>query len=138
MEKYNLESDIKVFCINADSFPQGVLACWQKLHSFFQVPKERSYFGISFADKDGNIIYKAATKEEYDGEAEKYGCEIFIIRKGEYIGEKINDFMKDVTVVGTTFRKLLNIQGIDANGYCLEIYFNEKDVECLVKLEDKN
>ena len=137
MEQVNFVNDIKVFCVTADSFPDGVIACWQKLHSFFAAPKERTYYGISFGEKNGNIIYKAATKEEYDGEAEKYGCEIFIIKKGTYIGETIKDFMKDIPAIGRTFNNLLAHPGINKNGYCLEIYLNEKDVQCLVKLKDK-
>ena len=64
MQQYFLDSNIKVICIPADDFPNGVLTAHQKLHALLGDEKERKYFGISYPDKPGSIIYKAATKEK--------------------------------------------------------------------------
>lgn len=136
MEKYQLDREIKVFYIQADSFPAGVMAAWQKLHSLFPEPRERKYFGISWPEDKDAIVYKAATEENYPGEAVKYGCETFLIKKGEYTSTVIVDFMKDVQRIGAAFRELLGNPQIDPGGCCVEVYFNEKDVRCMVRLED--
>jgi len=81
------------------------------------------------------IGYKAAAKELKSGEAETLGLETFIIKKGVYISELIIDFMSDIPSIGRTFQKLLAQPGLDPNGYCLEIYINNKDVRCLVGLK---
>ena len=73
MEIFFLSEDVKVFYLTAESFPAGVLAAFQKLHSLIPDSLGRTTFGISHADKNGNIIYKAAVEESFEGEAEKPG-----------------------------------------------------------------
>ncbi|MBD0280368.1 MAG: transcriptional regulator, partial [Flavisolibacter sp.] len=108
MEKCVLNEDIKTLCITATSFPDGVLAAHQKLHALFPDRKNRQFFGISYPNGKGTIIYKAAVKEAYSGEAEKYGCDTFVLKKGTYISKTIRDFRKDIPQIGKTFTELLN------------------------------
>lgn len=135
MEIRKLESDIKVFYIKAVSFPNGVLAVHKKLHSLLPVNDGRRFFGISYSDGKGGIIYKAAVDESYPGEAEKYGLETFMIKKGEYICDTLIDWRKNESLVVKTFKKLLSDTRIDRNGYCLEMYLNNTDMLCMVKLD---
>ena len=135
MEKYQVEKDIKVFYVKADSFPNGVRPAWEKLHSFFAEPMKRKYYGISFPDKTGAIIYWAATEEAVEGEAAKYGCETFLIKKGTYISLLIRDFMKDIPSIGRAFQELTRQPGIDPEGVCVEIYETMNDVRCMVRLK---
>jgi len=129
METYNIEKDIKVLCITASSFPDGVLAAHQKLHALFPPNGRRRYFGISRPDGSKGILYKAAVEEIGDEQSE---LEHFIIKKGAYISELIPDFMQDISQIGKTFEKMLNEPDIDPSGYCLEMYLNETDVRCMV------
>ena len=134
MEKYSIEKDIQVFYVTATSFPKGVGGAFQKLLSLLPSPHNRLLYAISFPNEKGEIIYKAAAEELFPGEGEQKGCETFLIKKGEYWSELLPDWRKDESVVGKTFQKLLQHPGLDKNGYCLEIYLNEKDVRCLVPL----
>ena len=134
MDKYYLEQDIKVFYVKASSFPDGIKPAFEKLHSLIKSPVDRRFFGISYPEKPGNIIYKAAVEEKYPGEAEEPGCETFIIKKGEYTSIYIKDFMKDISSIGKAFHELLQDPGIDPKGYCLEIYEDKNNVRCLVPL----
>jgi hypothetical protein len=135
METISLENDINVFYIAASSFPMGVMEAHQKLHALVPPAGGRRYFGIS-RPENGAIAYKAAAEEQYDGEAEKLGCETLVLKKGKYISEDIADFMQNIPAIGATFQKLLSYPGIDQNGYCVEWYFNDKDVRCMVRLGD--
>lgn len=134
-ERFTLENDIRVFCITAESFPDGIMDAFHKVHSLVPTSNKRRNFGISRADKNGNIIYKAALEEISRDETEIAGCETFIIKSGEYESVLIKDFMKDVKSIGDTFRKLITLPEIDPNGYCLEIYLNESDVRCMVPIK---
>jgi predicted transcriptional regulator YdeE len=136
MSNYFLEGDINVICIKADSFPAGVLTAHQKLQALTGNDKKRKYFGISYPEGPGNIIYKAAAEEQYAGEAADLHCERFTIRKGQYSSIYISNFMNDIPAIGNAFRQLLAQTGIDPNGYCLEIYEGENDVRCLVPLKN--
>jgi hypothetical protein len=133
MEKYFLNDDIKVFYVTASSFPDGIMEAYKKLQSIVPA-KDRKLYGISYP-QNGKIVYKAAAKEAYEGEAEKHGCETFVIPRGEYISELLTDWRKNEAVIGETFKKLLAQQGIDKNGFCLEEYLNENDVRCMVPLK---
>lgn len=133
MENFKIEKDINVVYINAKSFPDGVLAAHQKLHSIVPFTKERGYFGISYGNTEGGIIYKASAEIL---EGEKYDLEIFTIKKGNYLSVILKDYQKDISNIGKTFQKMMTNPRIDANGYCLEIYLNDKDMQCLVKLND--
>jgi hypothetical protein len=134
MEKFTLDKSIKVFCITAKSFPDGVMEAHRKLHELVPLLSQRRYFGISRPDK-GVIIYKAAAEELEDGEAEKLGLEPFVIKSGEFISITIPDFAKDMQSIGRAFKELLASPDIDPDGYCLEWYLNEKDVRCMVPLK---
>jgi len=136
MEIQNLKDDIQVFYIKAESFPGGIKEAHRKLHSLLPSPEGRKFFGISYSNGKGAIIYKAAVEESYPGEAEKYGLETFVIKKGDYVCEILKDWVKDEEAVGKIFQRMLSDPRIDRNGYCLEMYLNNTDMECMVKLDD--
>lgn len=136
MDPYYLNTDIKVLCVEASSFPQGITAAFEKLNSLIQSLEPRRIFGISYGNSNGNIIYKAAAEEKLKDEAVRLGCERFIIQKGEYISIYIADFMNEIPRIGQAFQRLLTDPRIDRNGCCIEMYLNNnKDVICLVRLE---
>jgi hypothetical protein len=134
MEIFTLDNDVKVFCETAKSFPDGILKAHQELQSIVPFSDQRRYFGISYPNEKGVIIYNAATEEIYQGEAEEFGCETFIIESGRYISVMINDFMSHVESIGEAFHQLTSQPDIDPEGYCIEFYLNEKDVRCMVRL----
>jgi hypothetical protein len=134
MEKFTLDNPIKVLCVTASSFPDGIMAAHNKLHALVPNAGNRRYFGISRPEK-GQIIYKAAAEERNPGEGEQLNCESFVIAGGEYVSVTIIDFMKDVQAIGKAFQQLTSQPDIDPDGYCVEWYVNEKDVKCMVKLK---
>lgn len=137
MEIFNIEQPVKVICVTAESFPAGIGAAWNKLHSLFNNIIDRTYYGLSYGNNKGGIIYKAAATEKFEGEAERLGQEQFTIRAGKYIGTTLKDWKKDETIIGRTFQQLLKDERIDhEEGYCVELYLNENDVQCMVKMKD--
>ncbi|HET9744274.1 MAG TPA: hypothetical protein VFP97_01095 [Chitinophagaceae bacterium] len=135
MEKYLLDNDIPVFYVQAQSFPDGIKPAFEKLHSLLNTTDNRRFFGISYAEKPGKIIYRAAVEENHPGEGKALGCETFTIRKGYYISTYIQDFMKDIPAIGKAFEQMLKYPNIDPGGYCLEIYGGMANVRCLVLLK---
>ncbi|MGN6647403.1 MAG: transcriptional regulator [Cytophaga sp.] len=134
MKNYFLEKDIKVFYMQADSFPDGVLAAHQKLHSLIPYSDKRKYFGISNPDKTGKIIYKAAAEELAEHEGEKLGLKTFVLKSGNYISIVIKDYQKQITAIRKAFDVLLSDPAIDPQGSCVEWYLNDTDVQCMVRL----
>jgi len=136
MKPYFLNEDINVLCVTASSFPDGITAAFDKLNALINSPGPRKIFGISYGDGDKNITYKAAAEEKSADEAARLGCERFTIKKGEYISEYIEDFMKNIPAIGQAFQQMIRDKRIDSNGYCVEMYLNNnKDVLCMAKLD---
>jgi hypothetical protein len=131
MENFTLENDINVICVTAASFPAGILPAFEKLHSL--VSGNRKSYGISRPDK-GTITYKAAAEELSAVEAEQLNLERFTLKKGTYISIDIHDFMKNVPAIGQAFEQLLADPRIDQEGACVEWYFNDKDVKCMIRI----
>jgi predicted transcriptional regulator YdeE len=137
MEIVTIEKDVPVLYVTAESFPNKIMDAYQELHSLIKDSNnDRMYFGISQPNEKGNIIYKAAAEELEPGEAEKYGCKSFTIKKGKYICIDIKNHMSDAASIGNAFQQLIAQPGIDPQGYCLEWYRNytDPDVRCMVGL----
>jgi hypothetical protein len=135
MESTQIEKDIKLFCIIADSFPEGILDAHKKLHSIIPFTTSRRYFGISRPEQ-GVIVYRAAAEEIEADKGKEFGCEPFTIIKGNYVSITILDYIKDPQLIFKAFEKLTEHPDIDPNGYCVEWYYNDKDVKCMVRLDD--
>ena len=133
METIAIKQDIKVVYLTSNSFPDGVLAAHQKLHSLIPFAKNRKYFGIS-RPENGVIVYRAAAEELAIGEAEQYQCETLILKKGSYVSLTVKDYKKDISSIDSAFRELLSQPGLDPQGYCVEWYLNETDVQCMIRL----
>lgn len=136
MEHYKLENDISIFYVTATSFPAGVLAAHQKLHTLVPFTPDRKYLGLS-RPEHGVIQYIAATEEAFAGEGEKLGCPTMVVPKGTYVSVILHDYMKDTTAIGIAFQQLLHQPGIDPNGYCVEWYISSTEVRCMVRLADQ-
>jgi hypothetical protein len=137
METTTLDKDIKVFYITAKSYPDKILEAHNQLHALGPFSPERNYFGISRPEANGAIVYRAATEEKYEGEAKKYNCDTLILKKGKYITLTVNDFKKDPESIANAFQKLLSNPNIDPQGYCVEWYYNDRDmVRCMVRLNE--
>jgi len=133
MKTIIFENDIKVFYVEAESFPDGIEAAHKKLHELVPFSDKRKYFGIS-RPENGHIVYRAAAEEVIIGEAERLNCKILVLEKGNYISVTIEDYMQHIEGIGMAFEELLSLTGIDQQGYCVEWYFNDKDVRCMLRL----
>ena len=121
--------------MNAASFPEGLTAAHEKLHALLPKTNGRKFFGISYPQGKGKIVYTAAVEESFSGEGDQLKLEAFIVKKGKYIGSRIVNYADHIESIGKTFQKILQNPRIDPHGCCVEKYLNEKDVQCIVRLE---
>ncbi|WP_207533422.1 hypothetical protein [Desertivirga arenae] len=136
MEKLVLTESIDLFCIRAKSFPEGIKDAFDTLSNLLtDSSSERIFYGISYPDEKGSIVYKAAVEQKAEEDLDKAELEKFTIPSGIYLTEKIEDFMHNIPAIGDCFMRLLANPEIDRFP-CIEWYNNSKDVICLVKLKD--
>ncbi len=133
MEIVEIEKDIPVFYVTAVSFPEGIRSAHEKLHARVPFSNKRKYFGISRPENADGIVYKAAAEELQPDEANELKLERMMIKKGEYKCITIKNYTDDPLSISKAFEKILQEPDLDPNGYCVELYLNEKDVRCMVK-----
>jgi len=136
METIILDNDIQVLFITASSFPQGIEQAHKELHARVPFSENRKYFGVSRPEDNGAIIYRAAAEELVPGEAEKYDCGTLVLKKGSYTSLTITHYRKDTEAIARAFDQLLSQRNLDPQGYCVEWYVNDHDVNCMVRLAD--
>ena len=135
METYILKDDVKLLCVDATSFPEGITEAHDKLRALLPKNNGQNFYAISHPLENGKIIYKAAVEESFSGESDELKLETFILKKGKYIGSRIVNYADHMESIGMTFQKILHDPRIDPHGCCVEKYLNEKDVQCMVRLE---
>lgn len=133
MEVFKLEKDINVFCVQAKSFPHEIGKAFGVLINSLPTIEGRTFFGISYQDKNRGMIYNAAVLESYEGEGEHYGFNTYIIKKGEYFSQMLKDWKKDETSIGQTFKKMSELR-TDTVFPCIEWYQGD-DVLCMVRID---
>ena len=57
-------------------------------------------------------------------------------KKGTYNSIFIPDFCNNIPAIGNAFQELTADPQIDPNGICVEVYENDTDVRCMVRLRD--
>lgn len=135
METYTIKQDLKVFCIKAKSFPEGIRDVFEQLHILAPISENRTYYGISYPVR-GKIKYSAAANELYEGELSSHSMDTFVIQKGKYLLIEIKDFMRNIPSIEKAFNQLTRDKRIDPKGVCLEWYVDNKTCRCMVKMKD--
>lgn len=135
MEIFELREDLKVIYNTAKSFPDGIQEAFDMLEAAIPDCDKRTWYGMSYRNEAGVIIYKAAVTELQHGEAEKVGYTPFTILKGTYICETITDWMQNTHLIGKAFMNLLEDPRIPHDGYCLEWYQNDNKVMCMIRID---
>ena len=133
MEVLKLEKDINVFGLRAKAFPNDIGKSFGTLISLLPGIEERTFFGISFQDENHDMTYYASVMESFSGEGSVYGCDVYTIRKGEYLTELLEDWKKDVASIGITFQKLAHVR-TDTVFPCVEWYQGD-NVLCMVRID---
>lgn len=133
MDIHELTADIPCYTIKAASFPDKVLEAHQALHRLYPWSAGRRYFGLSRPEGGGGITYYAAA-EILPGEESAEQTGNAVIQKGHYLVKEIPAFKKNLSLIGETFRLMLQDNRIDPQGYCVEWYTGMEDLQCMVRL----
>jgi len=137
MEKVTLPHDLKVFGVHVNTFPNGIGDAFDALIKRIPDGERRSYYGISDMSDDGRILYYAAAEEKFEGEAKTYNCDIYIVKKGEYLTVTVNNWRKKTDSIKDVFEAMMSDERIDKTNPCIEWYKNNDEMLCMVKLNKR-
>lgn len=134
MEIYHLTVELSIVYVTASSFPDGIDDAFYKLKRILPDSQNRTLFGISKPDEDGEIIYKAGALVNFPGEARRVNLNSFILEAGDYLCKTINDWEYNTTQIADAFmNQLLKHPRLDPKTYCIE-WYKGNDVMCMVKM----
>jgi predicted transcriptional regulator YdeE len=134
MEKLTINSNIKVFGINVKTFPAGIGAAFDELISKTgDAAGTRNYYGISYLNNNGEVIYKAVAAEKIEGEAEKYGYADSEIEKGEYLCKTLKNWQTQTDCIKDLFHEMMEDKNADRTKPCIEWYKSDDEMLCLVR-----
>jgi predicted transcriptional regulator YdeE len=134
MEKLELREEIQLICFPAVSFPDGVEEAFSQLERKVQNTGDRVLFGISHGTKTGGITYKAAVKENFEGEARQLALDGFTIPKGTFLSTTVKNWKSNIEKMTAVFTNLLADPRLDTSCPCIE-WYQGNDVVCMVKIK---
>jgi len=135
MQTTSINQNITLACITATSFPAGVPQAHQQIQTIFPNSSQRRIYGISRPNEQGIIVYKAGIEISAPNEAIVLGLETFVIPSGTYQVIAVKDYQHNLGAIQEAFQVLTAHPDIDPDGYCIEYYPNDKDLECWFKLK---
>src|SRR6478609_5757070 len=101
---FELKEDIQLVCITVSDFPEGIGEVFKKLEQEFSETAAAGYYGISWMDDAGQIIYKASAVKPESYSEENY--ENYELRKGTYLCISIENWMQNLPQITEAFRFL--------------------------------
>jgi len=137
MAEYIISEPISIMYVTAATFPDGVQDAFNQLETRVPDFASRTLYGFSDMNQKGEIVYRAAIAEDHTGEAAELGLKNFTIIPGEYKSETIMDWCNHKQDIGEAFQRLLKEPRMDLTFPCLELYKNDDEVMCLVRLDEK-
>jgi predicted transcriptional regulator YdeE len=133
METYDLPNDIKAFGFQVTNFPQGIGEAFETLIKTVPGGFDRPYYGISYMDQNGKMIYNVTASEKYEGEAEKYNYKRFVIDKGEYLTITLPGWREKTNCIKDLFHEIITDSRADKTKPAIEWYKNDDEMMCMVK-----
>ena len=136
MDIYHLKNDLTVFGNRVNTFPLGIGAAFEALAKKLPDGFQRPYYGISYFDIDATIVYNAATAGQYEGEAEKYNCEKYIIEKGDYLTVTIQGWRSKTDSIKDIFHAMMQDSRADTTKPCIEWYKTDDEMLCMIRTKE--
>ena len=136
VEKHIVKNDIKVLCKLIPTFPDGIQEGFDELAERFG-KKDNGFYGISYMDENGKIIYYVAISISLIDQAAKKEYESFTIPKGDYLSVTMVDWMSKTDEMKDIFGDLMQDPRFDDSVPCIEWYENDKEMQCWVKMKAK-
>jgi len=134
MEIFKLEADVSIFYFNVPEFPNGIEEKFTEILHMLPDMNGRTFYGISYFNEDGAIVYNCGVNEIRKNEGKDFGGEHFLLPAGEYLSSTIHNWMSDLELIKTTLMKLMDDPRYDKNFPCIEVYKTDKVLQCLVKI----
>ncbi|MDF9798706.1 hypothetical protein OKW21_003969 [Catalinimonas alkaloidigena] len=83
MKEYALIEEVTLIALTVRYFPEGIGEAFNTWMHMLPDSQDKVFFGVSYPDQEGSLIYKAAVSQAFDGESEQYAYENYVLSKGK-------------------------------------------------------
>jgi hypothetical protein len=132
IKEYNQDEDIIIMYVQAESFPDGITAAFEKLEQIPGGLTGRHVYGITLCMGD-KLVYRAGVKENFNGEAEKYGLQTYAIPKGKYFYAELDNWRENLDQIPVLFEGFMDLPNIKKQTICLEDYISADKMLAMVQ-----
>ena len=136
MEILRLTEDVTVLCEIVPTFPNGIDAAFKSLEKRFS-GKAHSFYGISYIDEAGTLIYKTAVTASSIDDHASTGLKSFIILKADYLVTTLENRINQLPNIGRALMELMEDERADKTFPCVEWYRSDEQMLCMVKMKDQ-
>ena len=121
VKEYTISEDIKVFYVQAESFPDGIPDSFKKLHDITGGFAGRHMYGVTLCLTD-KLVYRACIKENFKDEGKQYGLPNYTIPKGDYLYTTLHNWQENLGQIPGIFDELMALPHVKKQSICLEDY----------------
>ncbi|CAN5207508.1 hypothetical protein BH09BAC1_BH09BAC1_03740 [soil metagenome] len=132
METFELQNDIKVLFVKAESFPDGILVAYQELEQKLGDVTSRTFYGLSRMEDGCGIAYYACAQQKDASAA--LDLPTIIIDKGTYLTQTISNWRGSEHLIRETFARLIKDPRLMPDSFCVEWYKENGEVMCMVRI----
>ena len=136
MEIFILTETFKLICTQVHTFPQGIGEAFDELYNNLSSPDKRHYFGLSWMDEQGKIVYKVAAEKLENDPLTDNNYETAVLPASEYLVLRLKNWQEHLDDIKTMFGQLLEDPRTDKTFPCVEWYRNDDEMWCMM-LESK-
>lgn len=111
---------IKILYVPSKNGISGAEEAFTKLESSLPTLKNRKFYGLVFGSPP-HETYCACVAQDNSNEKVP-GCKLGVIPGGKYAQERIYNWEKNTSLIGKTFKRLIDENTIDTKRPCVEYY----------------
>lgn len=113
-------SPIKILYVPSANGISGGEEAFFKLESKLPTMKGKKFYGLVFGSPPNETYWACVARNDSDKIVP--GCKFGIIPGGKYVQKRVNNWEKNVTLIGETFSKLIHDNNVDSDRPCVEFY----------------
>jgi predicted transcriptional regulator YdeE len=134
MKTFDIDHDIPLIGTWVTTFPDGIGSAFDAIVEKLPGGFDRPFYGVSMMTTEG-ISYFAGALEKSDNESKVYQLERITIEKGRYAVEEVNGWLSKIESIKDVFMEMMQDPAVDLSKPCVEWYFNDDKMWCLVKIK---
>lgn len=138
VEIFKLPDEYRLLCKKVNSFPDGVGQAFDEMYKQLPSPDKRNYFGISWMDEHGQVIYQVAAEKRQEDAFTNAEFEESVLPRADYLMVRIMNWYDHLSDIKEVFGRLIADPRTDKSFPCVEWYRSDDELLCMMKIAGRD